>query len=251
MINNNDYRLVTIKNDEADGAFAKEYFSSNCLSEFFDRLNSNEKARLKTCNIMKLKWKDIYKNSNEIIDINGAVSILNRLRNNEIHFVFNDEFLTDKEFMVLDESLMEYYEILQKEKLLPGYIGEKPHFDSPMMRLIPSEKRTEKDFSFKRNLEKSDFSKLFCKEIKDVAYVPYGESSFDIACALYDQSERIKESVSFDELWDYVSAYLKHKTIECRFEHDVIEDVEILDDGEYVGTIDNKYMIIMWKGKSY
>lgn len=250
MIFNNDYRVIDIKNDEKDGSFAKKYFAAENLDDFFSSLTKEELIKLRTSDFSKLPISDVYKQCNEQpIDPDGAIKKLTRLRNEETHFAFSDEFMTDSDFVILDKFLLRYYKILMDVGLLPKRFGKRKSFiDSIENRLIPSDNNkcnAMKGFTFKKRLQefgRCNFTKKFIEEIEGKSFGSYGKDAFGIAEAIYYQSEELSGKFSFEETWDYIVSYLKYKLISV--EENVEEAVDM--DGN-VGW--NTYISIKWKGK--
>lgn len=249
MIFNNDYRVIDIKNDEKDGHFAKEYFASENLDVFFTNLKKEELIKLRTCDFSKMPINEIYGQCKEKpIDPDGAIKLLTRLRNEETHFAFSNEFMTDSEFIKLDRFLLRYYKILMDVGLLPKCFGRRKSFiNSIENRLVPNDNNrcnAQKGFTFKKRLQefgRCSFNKKFIEEIEGKSFESYGKDAFGITEAVYYQSEELSGKFSFEEIWDYIVSYLKYELIS------VEENVETaIDMDSNAGW--NTYISIKWKG---
>jgi hypothetical protein len=222
MIDNNDYRVLNIKNDEKDGRFARRFFQATDLNQFFNSLNKKELMKIHTCDYSKLNLNQIFTKSS--IDdnnkINNAKDELGKLRNNETHFAIAEDFLSDNDFIELDEFMRKLYKLLQNQDLLPRHWGRKSHLNCEGNRLIPDNKDIGSDFTFRNALIKSKFTEYFKKEIACDSYIFWGsESSFEIANSIFE-SEAFSKKVTFEELLDYISAYRNHNLITIHYEAD-------------------------------
>ena len=223
MIDNNDYRILNIKNDEKDGKFARRFFQATDLNQFFNSLDKNELMKIHTCDYSKLNLNQIFTKSSkdEKNKINKAKEKLGNLRNNETHFAMDEDFLSDQDFIELDEFMRRLYKLLQNQDLLPKHFGRrKSQLNCEGNRLIPDNKVVSSDFTFRNALINSKFTEYFKNNINCGLQILYGrESSFEIANSIFE-SEAFSKKVTFEELLDYFSAYRNHNLITIHYDED-------------------------------
>ena len=244
MIFDNNFTVATVKDKDSQASFAKRYYSADNLNDFFESLSKDEFLNLRSCDYSDLAFNQIFTSSKhrDALNSRGGKKILERLRNEETHFAFNDNFLADQDFQILDDFLLEFYHVLQENDLLTKHFGKrKSHIYSENNRLIPSTKSAAKGFSFKKQLSETKFTKEFKEVIKEQLFVCQTSMSFDMASAVYDQVESIRNRYSFDDVLDYVVCFQKHDLIRVQM------DYQMVGDG-YEGTcVDEPVIKIEWK----
>ncbi|SCW50324.1 hypothetical protein SAMN02910400_01012 [Lachnospiraceae bacterium C10] len=244
MIFDNNFTVATVKDSDSQASFAKRYYSADNLNDFFEGLSEEEFKKLRSCDYSDLVFNKIFASSKhrDALNSRGGKKLLERLRNEETHFAFNDNFLSDQDFQVLDEFLLEFYQVLQENDLLTKHFGKrKSHIDSENNRLIPSTKSAAKGFSFKKQLSETKFTKEFKEVIKEQLFVCQTSTSFDMASAVYDQVESIRNRYSFDDVLDYVVCFQKHDLIRVQMNYQMVGD-------GYEGTcVDEPVIKIEWK----
>ena len=119
MLNNNDHRVAFIKEpkDEIDKKLSFDYSKATNLNQFFEALSSDEISRFQTIQFYKLikLHKKLFGHSLEQgKSLNAELRLLQRLRNNETHFMIRQgSFLSEEEFCVLHNFMVRFYKIMK------------------------------------------------------------------------------------------------------------------------------------------
>lgn len=244
MIFDNNHSVIAVIDKDPEAKLAKKFYNSDDLDDFFSGLTTEDYKKIRSCDYKDLVLKNIFKQSNTLSKINerGGMKLLERLRNEETHFAFNDSFLSVSEFEILDTFLTDFYSLLQENELLPHYFGKrKPHIDSERNRLIPSYRKAEAGFSFKKQLEESKFAELFKKIINEQDFYIMVPDSYGIASAVYDQVIEQHYNYSFDEVFDYISSFQKYGFLDMHM------NIQMEYDGYSDGFVDCPVFTINWK----
>lgn len=127
MLNNTDYRVTQLKKGcNPDGQPARDFYNSKDLNAYFSSLD--EQTMKKFFSIEFNKIVDItnelfseYYDQNGDTSVKSALSLLNRMRNCEMHFFIDkNTFLLEKEFQQLHNFMIEFYNrnLLRVDRLL-------------------------------------------------------------------------------------------------------------------------------------
>lgn len=226
MIFDNNHSVIIITNKDPDAQLAKRFYNSVDLNMFFSELRKEEFDSIRSCDYKDLKLKEIFNASTTLSNIEqrGGMKLLEKLRNEETHFAFNDSFLTCGEFEILDNFLMDFYVVLQENDLLLKHFGRRSHIDSEKNRLIPSRGKVEHGFNFKKQLKKSKFVDLFKKVILENEFFTNTPDLFSVASDVYDQVSTLSNAYSFDEVFEYIVCLKKYRLIDIRIDHEKVVD---------------------------
>lgn len=246
MLNTNDYRVAEVKRYESDGEPLKSYLMSSDLNEYFRNKSKtpNEMKRFFTIEFSKIKelqgklFKEYYDQNpgRQAGKVSEALSILQKLRNDETHFYISDmEFLTDAEFKELYNLMVTFYEILNHYHLFRHFgtvHGKESRFAFDRLEIS--------SFSYKKQVKSSPFVKELKNNIEGLEFPwGHGDESYAIAMSILDCCDAYKED-DFDELWAYVEMLIKYNLL-------TIKDVlyEDIVDGEKVGECHCEYELIL------
>ena len=242
MVNQNDYRVLEIKNKDKEARLAKRYYSSN-VRDFIDSLSPKEMLDLRTCDFSQIRIKDYYeKTKPENFDPDGAIKKLTRFRNEESHFIFTTDFLNDKDFVILGKFLFKYYSAICNEDLLPtlswgrrgnAFLNE----NSGLMLRGIDYKTLNQSFTYKKQLQESKFTKLFLLKVdgRQLRWSDDRVGLYETAEAIFFNCQDVSALYSFEDIWDYLVSYEKYNLIDIEF-----------CEGE--GTQEDGYVIVKWKG---
>lgn len=228
MINNNDYRVVTFKNISKDASPAKEYYNSDNLNEFFLNLNPELMKKVYSIEFNKIidyskelfsAYYDKYGVDEKYI-VGSGLKTLSKLRNDETHFwIDKNEFLTDIEFLELYNFMVSFNSILHFYHLMPfwGRPSDKNKSISFMRRPLQS-------FCSKKVVKNAKFVKRLKQiiETKDFQMIS-GDSAYEIAKCIYNESDGEYKKEDFNELWIYIEMLLKYNLLTWRDETEIME----------------------------
>lgn len=214
MLDKNDHRVCVIKGKcNANGDPAKKYYNALDLNAFLKNIAEEERKKFYSIEYNALKdcskelFQEFYSQNIKFKqEVDDALNLLGKLRNNETHFFIDKkEFLTDSEFQRLHNFMNVFYKILKHYYLLP-FIG----------KAVGQYKRLEfcendlKNFSYKKAIKESKFMKKLKKDLEGKEYLTGGGSSaYAIADDIIDSLTDYKEEM-FGEVWTYVEAALEY-----------------------------------------
>lgn len=231
MLNNTDYRVIQFKNGcNSDGQPARDFYNSKDLNDYFSDLY--EQTMRKFFSIEFNKIIDItndlfseYYAQNSGSSVKGALSLLNKLRNSEMHFFIDkDTFLLEKEFQQLHNFMIVFYDILHFYSLLPFW----GRFERWEYTKLQFDRKTLSDFTYKNAVRNTKFVRNLKEQLESEIFpASLGGSAFNIAdsiaCVLNEyQGNR------FEDLWIYIETMLGYKILTY---HDEVEEYEI--EGQY------------------
>lgn len=216
MLNNNDHRVAFIKEpkNETDERLSLDYSNATNLNHFFGTLSSNEISRFHTIHFYELikLHKRIFGCSLEQGEsLKKELKLLQRLRNNETHFMIQQgSFLSEEEFRVLHNFMLRFYKIIKKwypidsddlelslflwwEWFNPDKGDDTYGFDCEPLQ----------EFSYKTAVKNSRLAKDIAELLKgDYQYGAPDFSSYTIAKDLAEGYNGL--SAQFDEIWAMV-----------------------------------------------
>lgn len=119
MLNNNDHRVAEIKKTKCkeDAKLLYDYFNSKDLNCFFDTLSDEQLSKFTT-----IQFKDLISLHKKILGqsiaknetLETELKLLQRLRNNETHFLIRQgSFLSEENFLLLHNFMINFYKILK------------------------------------------------------------------------------------------------------------------------------------------
>ena len=156
--------------------------------------------------------------------VKSALSLLNKLRNSEMHFFIDkNTFLLEKEFQQLHNFMIVFYDILHFYSLLPFW-GKFERWEYAKLQF---DRQTLIDFTYRKAVRNTGFVKKLKEQLEGEIFPASGCSAFDIAdsiaCVLNEY-----QGNKFDDLWIYVETMLGYKILTY---HDEAEEYEI--EGQY------------------
>ena len=119
LLNNNDHRVAFIKDpkDDLDEKLSLDYSKATNLNLFFETLSSDEISRFQTIQFYKLikLHKKLFGCSLKPGEsLKAELRLLQRLRNNETHFMIRQgSFLSEEDFRVLHNFMVQFYKIIK------------------------------------------------------------------------------------------------------------------------------------------
>lgn len=222
MLDDNDHRVASIKKVAKDGNPAKDFYMSNDLNTFFDKLPQEEMPKFYSIEYSRLIEqfrKDLSSFEKKFsTSILAGLQALNSLRNQETHCLVNSKsFLVDSEFILLHNTMDAFNIFLLERDLLPyGTFQSGEH----QRLFFPCDILT--DFSYVDRIKKSPFVKECIQatngmEIDFLDLYPYA-----IAKKIVDTYPEYADS--FNELWEYLEAMndLDLFDVDCKYE--IIDD---------------------------
>lgn len=231
MLNNTDYRVTQLKKGcNPDGQPARDFYNSKDLNAYFSSLD--EQTMKKFFSIEFNKIVDItnelfseYYDQNGGTSVNSALSLLNRLRNCEMHFFIDkNTFLLEKEFQQLHNFMIEFYNILHFYSLLPFW-GRFGRWEYAKLQF---DRQTLFDFTYRNAVKNTKFVKTLKEQLEgEIFPASVGGSAFDIADSIASVINEYQGN-KFDDLWVYVETMLGNKILSY---HDEADEYEI--EGQY------------------
>lgn len=231
MLNNTDYRVTQLKKGcNPDGQPARDFYNSKDLNAYFSSLD--EQTMKKFFSIEFNKIVDItnelfseYYDQNGDTSVKSALSLLNRLRNCEMHFFIDkNTFLLEKEFQQLHNFMIEFYNILHFYSLLPFW-GRFGRWEYAKLQF---DRQTLFDFTYRNAVKNTKFVKTLKEQLEgEIFPASVGGSAFDIADSIASVINEYQGN-KFDDLWVYVETMLGNKILSY---HDEADEYEI--EGQY------------------
>ena len=216
LLNNNDHSVAFIKEpkDERDEKLSFDYSKATDLNRFFGSLSSNEISRFHTIPFYKLiqKHKKLFSGSLEQgKPLTKELKLLQRLRNNETHFMIRQgSFLSEEDFCTLHNFMVQFYKIMKKWNPVNGddlessiflwwYWYSPNKYDS----MYEFECELLQDFSYESAVRNSKLAKDIAEILKDNLQCGAPDfSPYDIAFDLMNGYSGL--SAQFDEVWAMV-----------------------------------------------
>ncbi len=212
----------------------RKYYNADNLNKFVEELEKNDLDKIYSVEFNRLNkmlgdlFSEYFDEKNNEGEIKNALNLLNKLRNNEIHFFIDtDFFLLDEEYRRLHNFMILFYDILHRYNLLPFW-GEPTGREFSRLKV---RKEILSDFTYRGALAKSKFVKSLKRKIEGEMFPGnYGSSAYDIsesiAVVLSDEYDN-----NFDELYTYVQMLMKYKILSY---DSVSEEYEFEDNGNLI-----------------
>ncbi|MHC1723527.1 MAG: hypothetical protein AB9836_10020 [Aminipila sp.] len=205
MLNQNDYRVATIRKYDKEGEPIKSFLAANNLNSYFLKLNVEILKKF-----YSIEFNQIIEKNREILseyflkntdqNITKELKLLQHLRNDETHFYIDrSNFVSEEEFQKLHNFMSTFYDILQYYSLLPFWgkpIDEHKHLSFNRPRLSSC--------SYIDLLNRSSYIKKLVKLIDGQSY--WGQptdSAYSIVDCLINTVDELKE-YNFDDLYVYI-----------------------------------------------
>lgn len=223
MLDDNDHRVANVKRVAKDGNPAKEFYVSNDLNAFFDKLPHEEMLKFYSIEFSRLI--DLFRKDLNAFEETFSTSILpglqalNSLRNQETHFLINSKsFLLDSEFILLHNTMDAFNIFLHDRELLPyGTFREGEH----QQLFFPPDILT--DFSYVDKIRNSSFVQDFTQAANGMEIGMLDLYPYAIATKIVDKVNPAYSS-SFDELWEYLEAMNDHDLFDVDCKYEIIDD---------------------------
>ena len=249
MLNNNDYSIATVKNvkDESDAQLQLDYFKATDLNTFFDNLSLDKLNKFYSIEFNQLIEK-IYKlldiDDSLKNDFTNALKVLQKLRNNEMHFYINETgYLSEDNFCHLHNFMIIFYNAIGSKKLFPRASIK---FDEPNKYIFYAQEKVMEfnrtriaSFSFLTALKDNEITqklKITLKNAFEDEYVCCKNDSYGLALCICLHNEEYRQQ--FDDL--FIILRLMEKYNLFFIERKMIKVPEVLGIEEYP---EEKYVI--------
>lgn len=220
MLNKGDHSVAMIPDSKNQGnaELLEKYNNSASLNEFFAMLDAEALKSFRSIEFHKIinTHQEVMKQCLKARDFTRELKVLIILRNNETHFLISkSEFLTENQFTLLHNFMIDFFAVLDEMKLLPfwgePFSGEK--------RLYFRNKPIA-GFSYKLALRQSTKAQRIAKILNGSNQ--YGSpycSAYEIAENVYQDSDAI--DCSFEELWAIIDSMISLNVIS--YQEDSVE----------------------------
>ena len=234
MLNNNDHSVAEVRSpeNESDAQLLLNYFKATDLNGFFNSLSDDELLKFSTIKFNKLisMHTKIFGGSLKAGEtLKEELKLLQRLRNNETHFMIRQgSFLSEEDFRILHNFMVRFYKIMKTwnpsddanlESSIYLYLyWYSPDKDDSMYEF---ERELLQDFSYESAVRNSKLAKDIAEILKDNLQCGAPDfSPYDIAFDLMNGYPGL--SAQFDEVWAMVYMMQSFKIIDV----DTIEDTQ-------------------------
>lgn len=231
LLNNDDHRVADVRKPKSNAKLVLDYANATNLNRFFEKLQSEELSKFKT-----IQFKDLISLHQELFgkslfqgeSLQTELELLQKLRNNETHFMIHQgSFLSEENFRVLHNFMIRFYKIMKTwcpadandlERFIflywdwfnPDNDESIYGFDCELLD----------NFSYETAVQNSKLAKDIAEILKDD--YPYGAPDFSSYTIAKDLTAGYTGlSAQFDEVWAMVYMMQSFRMI-------VVED--ILDD---------------------
>lgn len=216
MLNNNDHSVAEIRNleNEADAKLLLDYFKATDLNSFFNSLSDDELSKFSTIQFNKLislHTKVFGDSLKPEKSLKKELKLLQRLRNNETHFMIRQgSFLSEENFLELHNFMVRFYKIMKAWYPIDGDDLElsiflwlnwfSPDKNDSMYKF---ECELLQDFSYESAVRNSKLAKDIAEILKD--NYQYGAIDFSPYTITVDLTNGCNNlSAEFDEVWAMV-----------------------------------------------
>lgn len=228
MLDNNDYRIASVKEVEVDGSPEKQYLNATDLNSYFASLDEQTRKKFYSIDFKKmieLCEKFIFPG----MQFKSCLKLLNKYRNDETHFyICEDDYLPEADFSILHNFMVEFYSAIRKAKLLPFTWGVPEGEDKAYV--FDCKPFVKNQFSYKSAVAKSDFLRILKSKI-DGELVPYNLQSGYYGFAEYIYSRYDLSGYPFLEILGYIETAAKYNMIHFTPEiQDIPEEVSAISE---------------------
>lgn len=216
MLNNNnrDIAWVRKRKDKANAKLSQDYSNATDLNKFFATLQDEELSKFETIHFNELieLHQDLFgKNLMKGNSFERELSLLQKLRNNETHFLIRQgRFLSEENFLELHNFMIRFYNIVKswwpengndlEQSIFLWWDWFSPDKDDSTYRF---ECEPLKDFSYEFAVKNSKLAKDIAEILKgDYQYGAPDFSPYTIAKDLTEGYTGL--SAQFDEVWAMV-----------------------------------------------
>ena len=231
LLNNDDHRVADVRKPKSNAKLVLDYANATNLNRFFEKLQSEELSKFKT-----IQFKDLISLHQELFgkslfqgeSLQTELELLQKLRNNETHFMIHQgSFLSEENFRVLHNFMIRFYKIMKTWCPADGNDLERfiflywdwfnPDNDESIYGF---DCELLDNFSYETAVQNSKLAKDIAEILKDD--YPYGAPDFSSYTIAKDLTAGYTGlSAQFDEVWAMVYMMQSFRMI-------VVED--ILDD---------------------
>lgn len=234
LLNNNDHSVADVRKriKKANAKLLEDYSNATNLNRFFATLPDEELSKFETITFNRLisSHQDLFgKSLVQGESLETELRLLQRLRNNETHFMIRQgSFLSEDDFRILHNFMVRFYKIMKKwdpaneadleSTIFLWWYWYSPDKDDSMYEF---ECELLQDFSYESAVRNSKLAKDIAEILKDNLqcgapdFLPY-----DIAFDLMNGYPGL--SAQFDEVWAMVYMMQSFKIIDV----DTIEDTQ-------------------------
>lgn len=226
MLDNNDYRLASVRDVEPDGSPEKQYLNATNLNDFFFSLDEPTRKKfysIEFSKMIEISEKSIFPGK----QFKSCLKLLNKHRNDETHFyICDDDYLPEADFIILHNFMVEFYSTIREAKLLPFTWGEPAQEDNAFV--FDYKPFSENQFSYKSAIAKSTFLKYLKSKIEG-ELVPHGLDATCYGFAEYVYNVYGLNDYPFSEVLGYIETAAKYNLIQLKAEiQDVPEEVSAI-----------------------
>lgn len=214
LLNNNDHKIAEIRTrkNETSVTLQLKYNEAINLNKFFRNLTDDELSQFYTIQFGTLigKHKELFGNSlSEGETLDQELKLLQKLRNNETHFIIRQgSFLSEEDFCVLHNFMIRFYKILEDwcpndeddyEMYLLPYWGGPDGADE----IYGFKREPLQNFSYYSAVKNSKLAKKIAKLLVDnPQYGAIDYSPYSIAKDIVEFHDDL--SAQFEEIWSIV-----------------------------------------------
>lgn len=211
LLNNNDHSVAEVRKpkNEANAKLRFDYSNATDLNTFFDTLANDELSKFSTIQFNKLislHTKLFGQSLSQGESLETELKLLQRLRNNETHFMIRQgSFLSEEDFCVLYNFMIRFYKIMETwcpnnkdniELYILPYWGEPVGADS----VYGFDREPLETFSYESAVKNSSWVKKIAELLNsDYLYGAPEFSPYTIAKDLVEEHTEL--SSQFDEIW--------------------------------------------------
>ncbi len=230
MLNNNEHDVAEFRKikSKTDAKLLLDYFESTDLNRFFESLTDDKISKFRTIKFERLisSHKNIFGQSLvEGESLEKELRLLQRLRNNETHFMIRQgSFLSEDDFRVLHNFMVRFYKIMKTWSPINGdyELCILPYWGDPegAENVYEFERKLLENFSYETAVRNSKLAKDILDLLKNDYLCGAPEfSSYSIAKDLAEEYSWI--SAQFDEIWAIVYMMQLFKIIDTE---DIFDD---------------------------
>lgn len=216
MINNNNHKVATVRKRERkdNPKLLMNYSNATNLNKFFNSLPDNELSKFET-----IKFNELISLHQELFGISLTqdksfeieLTLLQKLRNNETHFMIRQgSFLSEENFLLLHNFMIRFYGILKtwwpedgeelEQSIFLWWDWFNPDKGDAVYKFEPD---LLKEFSYEKAVRNSKLANEIAKILKgDFLYGVPDFSPYTIAKELVEGNPGL--SAEFDEVWAMV-----------------------------------------------
>ena len=216
LLNNNDHSVADVRKriKKANAKLLQDYSNATNLNRFFATLSDEELSKFETITFNRLisSHQDLFGKSLAQGDsLETELRLLQRLRNNETHFMIRQgSFLSEDDFRTLHNFMVRFYKIMKKWNPIDGddlessiflwWYWYSPDKDDSMYEF---ECEPLQEFSYDSAVRNSKLAKDIAEILKDNLQCGAPDfSPYDIAFELKNGYTGL--SAQFDEVWAMV-----------------------------------------------